>query len=189
MTKIAVIDIETTGLDPVYNLICEVGIVELDLSTGERKVIFDKIVKEDGFGEEHRGEWIFQYSNLIFEDVLDAPKLEIYRDELQAIFNKYGISAFNKSFDLGFLKNRGFVFPYELPCIMITATNVCRIPFRNPLDIERYEGQEYKWPKVQEAWNFLFPNSDYIEGHRATDDAMHEAKILYELYLLGYYYL
>ncbi|MFT5699916.1 MAG: DNA polymerase-3 subunit epsilon [Desulforhopalus sp.] len=42
-----------------------------------------------------------------------------------------------------------------------------------------------KWPKVQDAWDFFFPRSNYIEVYRALDDARHEALIAYELYKLG----
>ncbi len=53
MHKIAVIDIETTGLDPIYDLILEIGIVELDLLTGEKNILFDSCVREPDFGESH----------------------------------------------------------------------------------------------------------------------------------------
>jgi len=174
MKKIAVIDIETTGLRPINSLILEIGIVELDLDTGNIMVIFDSHVREPSFGANDRHAWIFDNSDLSFEDIEKAPLLDEFKQELQEIFNTYSITAFNISFDLGFLKARGFKFPNELPCIMISSTNICKIPHRN-------RGTGYKWPKAQEAWDFFFPNSDYIEKHRAADDAVHEAKILFEM--------
>ena len=42
-------------------------------------------------------------------------------------------------------------------------------------------GYGYKWPKVQEAWDYLFGKTDYVEQHRGADDAMHEAKIVHEM--------
>ncbi|GAH21448.1 unnamed protein product, partial [marine sediment metagenome] len=42
--KIAVIDIETTGLVPRSSLILEIGIIELDIETGETKVLFDSLI-------------------------------------------------------------------------------------------------------------------------------------------------
>ena len=86
-----------------------------------------------------------------------------------------GISQFNKSFDIGFLKSRGFNFPNELPCIMITATDFVKIVAE----------WGYKYPKCEEAWNFYFPDKEYVEIHRAADDAVHEAQILYEMYSRG----
>ena len=180
MKIIAVIDIETTGLKPIDELILEIGIVKLDLETGDTKIIFDSYVREPTFRDKHKSSWIFENSDLKFEDVEKAPLLEEFKQELQEIFHKYNVTAFNKSFDLGFLKARGFEFPDELPCIMQTSTNICRIPSRN-------RRRRYKWPSAQEAWDFFFPNSDYIEKHRAADDAIHEAKILYEIYRKGLY--
>ena len=58
---------------------------------------------------------------------------------------------------------------------MLSSTNICKIPHRNG-------GSGYKWPKAQEAWDFFIPNSDYVEKHRAADDAVHEAKILLEMF-------
>lgn len=176
--KVAVIDIETTGLDPIIDLILEIGIVELSLITGETKILFDSFVKEPNFGEEHRNSWIFNNSDIKFEDIENAPLFDNQKMKINEILNQYPITAFNKSFDLGFLKAREINVPVELPCIMETATNICKIPFPNG-------GSGYKWPKCQEAWDFLFQNSDYIEKHRAADDAIHEAKILFELYIHG----
>jgi inhibitor of KinA sporulation pathway (predicted exonuclease) len=39
---------------------------------------------------------------------------------------------------------------------------------------------DMKWPSVQEAFDFLYPNNTYTEKHRALDDAKHEAKIVYK---------
>ena len=182
MNKIIVVDIETTGLNPNSDLILEIGIIKLNLDTGDTKLIFDSYVKEPALGDEHSNCWIFENSDLNFEEVKNGPLLDDLIQELQEIFLKYSVTAFNKSFDLGFLKSRGFKFPNELPCIMLTSTNICKIPSRNPRS-------KYKWPKAQEAWDFFFPISNYIEQHRAADDAFHEANILYEMYQRGLYSL
>lgn len=172
MNNIGVIDIETTGKKPENGLIVEIGIVELDIETGETKVLFESLVKEPTFGEKERNKWIFNHSNIVFEDVLKAPAISDIREEVQELLNKYSITAFNKSFDIGFLESRGFIVPHELPCIMITATNIVKI------EVE----WGFKWPSCQEAWDYFFPNTNYSEKHRAADDAVHEAKILYEMY-------
>ena len=98
--KIAVIDIETTGLRPQYDLIIEIGIAELDLESGDTRIIFDSLVKETMFGEEHREAWIFDHSDLIFEEIENAPTLDSLIPSIQETFNKYQFTAFNKSFDL-----------------------------------------------------------------------------------------
>ncbi len=45
-----------------------------------------------------------------------------------------------------------------------------------------------KWPKVEEAWKHFFPDIEYTEQHRGADDALHEARIIYELIRQGTYW-
>jgi len=172
--KIVVVDIETTGLDPISDIILEIGICELNLDTGECLKLFDKVVKEPKFSEDYRDSWIFLNSDLRFETVINAPDLEGFREEIQSILKKYPATAFNKAFDFSFFKNRGFKISFELPCPMMTLTSIMKIPHRS-------ETYRYKYPSVQEAWNYLFPNDYYQETHRAYDDAFHEARIVYEM--------
>ncbi len=49
MKEIAVVDIETSGFQNQGGLIVEIGIVGLDLDTGNIINEFNSIVKEDGF--------------------------------------------------------------------------------------------------------------------------------------------
>lgn len=182
MKKIAIVDIETSGFQKQGGLIVEVGIVGLDLETGYVTEEFSEIVKEDGFGAQHAKEpygWVFQNSDLKYEDVLKANRLQEILPKIQSVFDKYpnGATAYNKEFDFGFLKSRGLKMK-ELPCIMLSASPVVNLPpnrgYTSP-----------KWPKVEEAWDYFFPNTPYIEAHRALDDAKHEALIAYELYKRG----
>ncbi len=182
MNEIVVVDIETSGFQHQGGLVVEVGIVALNVDTGNICSEFSSVVKEKGFGEKHAKPpygWIFNNSDLQYEDVLEAIDLMEILPKIQTIFDKYpwGATAYNKQFDFGFLKARGLRIK-ELPCIMLSAAPVVGLPpnpgYRDP-----------KWPKVQEAWDFFFPNSTYIESHRALDDARHEALIAYELYRLG----
>ncbi len=175
--KVVVIDIETTGLEPETDLILEIGVVELDLKTGDTKILLNSLVKEPKFGEEHRNSWIFENSDLKFENIENAPQFDDLKHKLNEILSKYPITAFNKSFDLSFLRARGIYIPKELPCIMLTTQGILKMPYNKLC---------YKKPNVQEAWDFFFPNREYIEKHRAADDAIHEAKILFELYKLGH---
>jgi hypothetical protein len=182
MKEIVVVDIETSGFQHQGGLIVEVGIVSLNLNTGLISIEFNEIVKENGFGEKHAKYpygWIFKNSDLQYTDVLNAIELIKIIPKIQEVFDKYpcGATAFNKQFDFGFLKSRGLRIK-ELPCIMLSAAPVVGLP--------PHPGYfDPKWPKVQEAWDFFFPRSEYIEAHRALDDARHEALIAYELYKLG----
>jgi DNA polymerase III epsilon subunit-like protein len=177
MKKILIIDIETTGFLQQGGKIVEVGIVELDLETGNKKIIFDEVCHETGITlEEVNNSWIVQNSDLNLELVKYSGTLESKKNRIQNILNSYpiGSTAFNNAFDFGFLENRGFVFPKKLPCPMKLSTDICKIP--SP------RGIGYKWLNVEEAHLFFFGNVGYIEKHRGADDAFHEADIVYRLY-------
>ena len=121
--------------------------------------------------------WIFQNSDLRFEEVLDAPSLVSQKEEIQDLLDRYRVTAYNKAFDFGFLKDRGFQIK-ELDCPMHLSTPIVKLPAPNGR-------RGFKWPKVEEAWDYFFGDTGYIEAHRGLDDAIHEAKIVYKLYQMG----
>lgn len=177
---ILVVDIETTGFLNQGGKIVELGIVKLDLDTGKITPAYSSLIKEPGFDISHTKEpfgWIFKNSDLKFEEVKFAPSLESQREIIQGLFDEFEATAYNKEFDFSFLINRGFKIN-ELPCPMLLATPIVNLPpnpgFKQP-----------KWPKVEEAWEFFFGKTGYIEAHRGLDDAKHEAKIVFELYKRG----
>ena len=181
MSKILIIDIETTDFFKHGGKIVEIGIVELDLSNGKKEIIFDKICHEDGVTKFMvEDSWIVKNSTLTVKEVQHSKNLSKLFDEIQFILDSYpaGATAFNNAFDFEFLKNRGFKFTKELPCPMKLSTNVCKIP--NP---NGYKG--FKWPSVEEAFAFFFPDVTFTELHRGADDAFHEADIVYKLYQDG----
>ena len=169
--KIAIVDIETTGFLKEGGLIVEIGIAKLDLSTGNAQKLYHALVREKSLSEQHKDSWIFKNSDLSFKDVMRADSLDTVA--LQEIFDKYPATAYNKSFDFDFLKSRGLTIK-ELPCPMILATSLCKLPGH----------YGYKWPSVQEAWDILI-KEPYTEAHRGLDDAIHEAKIVFELFKRG----
>lgn len=180
--KILVLDIETTGFLDKGGSIVEIGIVELDLETGETEIVFDSLLREEILTEDHFKEpfgWIFKNSDLTTEAVLAAPPAAEVFKQVQEILDSYpaGCTAYNKKFDFGYLRNRGLNVK-DLPCPMLLSTDICKM--RNP-----YGYSNYKWPKVEEAWAFFFPDQEYVEKHRGADDAVHEAKIVFELYKRG----
>lgn len=178
--KILILDIETTGFLNQGGKIVEVGIVELCLSTGERKIIFDKVCHERPITkEELESSWILQNSDLTLEEIRLSPQLVSIKSEIQDIINNYplGATAFNNDFDFSFLESRGIFFPKKLPCPMKLSTDICKLP--SP------RGIGYKWPKVEEAHLHFFGDVGYVEKHRGADDAFWEAEIVYELYKIG----
>jgi DNA polymerase-3 subunit epsilon len=188
--KILVIDIETTAFTPKKGNIVEIGVASLDTETGASEILFDSLCLEKTFGQDPEKEkkaWIFensdmQYEDVLkdmqYEDVLKALPFEDVKKELQELIDIFpdGITAFNNRFDFSFLEDRGIDLGKKLKCPMLLATDVCKLPGKFG---------KYKWPKVEEAYHHFFPDSKYIESHRAADDAIHEAAIVYELIKLG----
>jgi DNA polymerase III epsilon subunit-like protein len=183
--EILIIDIETTGFLNQGGKIVEVGIISLNLETGEKKILFDSLVHERPITlAEVEKSWIVVNGYLTVENIRNSEELKNKIPEIKEIINSYpnGATAFNKSFDFDFLKSRGINFPKELPCPMILSTDVCKLPNRNGYD-------SYKWPKVEEAWKHFYPEIEYVELHRGADDAFHEADIVLALYKLGIFKL
>ena len=177
--EIGVLDIETTGRNPNKGTIVEIGMCSLDLSNGHIKPLFDSVVKDKAFYDKYesyslKNSWVFSNSDLTLADVEGAPSLKNVFKQVQKLLNAFAFTAYNRTFDFSFLECAGFTIPYKLPCPMLAATPFCKLP-------GYYD--KYKWPKVEEAWNKLCPEQmNYIEAHRAYDDAVHEAIIVYELY-------
>lgn len=175
---ILILDIETTAFLNAGGKIVEIGIVELDLFTGQKTIVYDQVTHEPGITlQEVQNSWIVNNSTLTVEEIRHSPPLHKIKKEVQDILNSYsnGVTAFNNAFDFNFMENRGFIFPKKLDCPMKLSTNICKIPSH----------RGYKWPNVQEAWEFFFGDTGYIEKHRGADDAFHEADIVYELYKRG----
>ncbi len=167
--KIIVLDIETTGLHTTYSSIVEIGMVLVDTEAKTIKTLFDEVVREKNFNPKYKA-WIFENSDLTPSDVMKAKTLESYRKKIQGYLNKYPVTAFNKSFDLRFFKDRGFIYN-DIKCIMQSTKTYFKLKKNNRV----------KTPSVEEAYKVLFPTSNYIEKHRGGDDAKHEAKILLKM--------
>lgn len=182
MTEIAVVDIETTSLKPWEGSIIEIGICCLNLENGSISKLFDTVVREERFNiTTENNAWIFQNSSITAQEILNAPRWEKIRDKLNIIFDRYPVTAYNKQFDFGFLRSRNIIPKKELPCPMILATPILKLPHSDPYY------SNYKWPSVEECWDWYFPQIPYIEKHRAYDDCIHEAQIIYKMHCVGHY--
>lgn len=170
--KLLVIDIETTGLEAGSDSIVEIGAALADAKTGEIEVVFDKVVKDDKWNPSlHKKAWIFENSDLKFEDVEKAEHLSTYFDELQNLFSTYDTVAFNLKFDEKFLTERGFKFN-KSKCLMESVKNY--VVFKN-------ENDRSVKPSVEEIYNHFLVDKEqpaYVEQHRAASDAVDEAKIM-----------
>ena len=129
------------------------------------------MVKDKKFNrKKHANSWIFKNTQLTIDDVESANPLEDYRQEIQNLFDKYKITAYNKAFDLRFLKDRGFTCS-DVKCLMKTATKYSELKDKN--------GNK-KVPSMEEIFNqfFVTDGNKYVEEHRAGADAKDEAKLL-----------
>jgi len=170
---ISILDIETTGLNRYFDMICEIGICTLNLDNGRIKPIFHIICQEENkkFSD---NSWIFKNSDLTIDTVRKAHYLEECRYTLQRKLDIHPLTAYNQNFDFSFLESRDFKIHKKFWDPMIKLTPILKIP--------SFYG--YKWPSVQEAYNYFYPKERYIERHRALDDVKHEAKIIYATYKL-----
>lgn len=179
--KIGIIDIETTGFLNAGGKIVEIGIVSLDLTNGEIEVLVNEVCHEKPITrQEVEDSWIIKNSSLTVEEVQQSKQLPFLHEIIQNTLNSFenGVTAFNNAFDFGFMESRGFVFPVKLYCPMKLLTPIMKLPHKN--------GRSgYKWPSVEEAYAYFFPDENFIEEHRGADDAIHEAKIIFEMYKVG----
>lgn len=174
--KLLVVDIETTGFYVQSDAIVEIGIALVDTVTKEIELVFNKVIKHDKFNSKrHKNAWIFQNTTLTVEDVEKAKSLDDYKEEIQALFDKYKMTAYNKSFDLRFLNAAGFKMS-DVKCLMQTATQYSEYKDKNG---------KTKKPSVEEIYNQFFMKDGelYVEEHRAGADALDEAKIM--LHMVG----
>jgi DNA polymerase III alpha subunit (gram-positive type) len=176
VNKLLVIDIETTGFNHKTDCILELGIVELDIESGQIVELLDLQIKEKHLSAKHHNAWIFENGYMNHDDVRNAKSLETHFNKIQTIFNNYldKICAWNRSFDVDFLKSRGFNLGKDIPDPMKASASFFNLPYP-------YSKKLGKWPSAQEAWDRLFPETKKTELHRGLDDAKMEAKIIYEL--------
>lgn len=173
--KIAVIDIETTNFLNNGGKIVEVGIVELDLTNGNKTVLMNFVTHENGITEiEIDNSWIIKNSDLTKLQIRYSINLSLILKQIQTIADTYPCTAFNRRFDTDFLTSRGIIFNNLYPCPMLELTPIMKLPSK----------RGNKWPNVEEAYKYFFPDTEYVEQHRALDDALHEADIIYELHKL-----
>jgi DNA polymerase-3 subunit epsilon len=178
---IAIIDIETSNFLNKGGKIVEVGIVGLDLEKGKIYKLFHSVCREEGMTAKDRNAWIFKNSDLTIEEVREAPLFTDIKPAIQKVIDKCeACTAYNRSFDFDFLRDRGVVIKNEYPCPMLVAMNEVKLPQKN-----KWVKEPYKWPTVEEAWRHLFPDKPYVEAHRGLDDAKHEAIIVLKLNQLG----
>ena len=186
---ILVFDTETSGLpnykadldDPSQPYVIQLAFACLNYNF--------KVVSEFNCYVNHNTDFIIEAgafdAHHITHDILN--KNGIASESMLAIFEEFAsiadkIVAFNLKFDsmlldiaasrldVGILdvdwKNKGI-------CAMLASTDICKCKYKDP----RKTG--YKWPKLDEAYNFMYPNEPLtVQAHHAKYDVQKTCKVL-----------
>ena len=177
--EILVVDIEIANIDVTEDtwdvencLICEIGIVNLNLDSGEIIPVFNQTCREDDSPDPES--WVFKNTSLTCQMIAESAHFEEFKDGLQEIFNRKPVTSWGHDFDLHHLEcpSRCLTIPSKFWDPKRTLTNFLKIPFNS--------GTGYKWPKVTEACKCLCPNKKCKQDHRGLDDATIEAEIIFK---------
>ena len=177
--KILVVDLETGMIDAVGDpfdpgncVICEIGIVRLDLATGEVSEVVNKICREGP--PCHGDSWIFRNSSLTLDQVSCSITLADLRNDVQFVLaGGLPVTSWGHGFDLRILESRGYAIPLRFWDPLRTLAPYLGMP--SPY------GYGWKWPSVEEAYAFFHPwKALYTLSHRAVEDALTEASIIYD---------
>jgi DNA polymerase III epsilon subunit-like protein len=179
--EIIVVDIETGVIEPTLNnydidncLICEIGIVNLNLETGESRVIYDRTCQERPGA--HPSSWVFKNTSLTLKEVTDSQHFHDLKPTIQELLDdSKPVTSWNHDFDFAILESRGLKIPIKFWDPKTTLKHF--------LEIHHPSGQGYKWPSVQEAYKYFNPDKIYQQTHRAIQDAKIEAEIIYQAVL------
>ena len=175
--EIIIVDIETGVIEPTLNsyeidncLICEIGMVNLDMETGETTVIYDGTCQENPGA--HPSSWVFKHTSLTLQEVTDSPHFHELKPPLQELLDDpRPVTSWSHDFDIAILESRGLKIPNKFWDPKTTLKHL--------LKIHHPSGQGHKWPSVQEAHNYFNPDKTLEQTHRATQDAQIEADIIY----------
>lgn len=196
-----IIDTETTGLKGgPQDLVVEIGICSLDESTGKIEPVYSEIVRYPDIMEREkvRPSWVFANTDLTPESVLTAPKdAATVAEEVRDIVVAHNVTSYNVPFDF-----HKFLFkepwnlrelvriPYD---IMDLATAEVRRRAENGLIPDKalqsrllsdWSVQPDKWVRSLDAYKVLCPEDPAgrhgKQSHRALDDTIMEAHVLYE---------
>lgn len=159
---LAVIDVETTGLDPTVDRVMEVGIIRFE--KGEVVERYGRLINPGMPIPEDSA----RITGIKDEDVQDQPSFEELADEIHERLRGVGIVAYNLSFDRSFMKAElercGLEWPEEAPTLdpLIFARQFFKnSPRKNLGAISKLLGIPLE------------------EAHRATHDAEVAGKVLF----------
>lgn len=159
---LAVVDVETTGLDPQEDRVTEIGIIRFE--AGEVVESYGKLVNpERPIPEEST-----KITGIRDEDVKDAPTFAEIAKDVHERLQGVGIVAYNLSFDRGFIRKElercGLEWPEESPTL-------------DPLIFARQFFKNQRRKNLGAICKLL--GIPLEEAHRATHDATVTGHVLY----------
>lgn len=169
---IYIVDLETTGFNARRDKIVEIGIVILDTLTYHSEQISNKIIRVPKAQVESA--WIVQNGKMTLEEIAAGISLDLVKEQTQVVLKNQPWTSYNTAFDYPFLKQWDLkdLLPPKY-CIMLRSTGIV------PTEWQEWK-DEYKWPKLSEAYSYLYGES-LSEAHRALQDATTATKILIKL--------
>ncbi len=158
-----VIDFETTGLNPRYNNVIDVGIVRV--SGFQIKETFQSLINPG----RDIPYFITQFTGITNEDVYDAPFFDEVIDEIEEFISDKVLCGHNLPFDYSFLKKEFTVCGHDAPL----NPNVCT------LKIARRLFPTLRSKSLSSVCNHLKIKN--LDAHRALSDAKVTAQILIKM--------
>lgn len=160
---LAVIDVETTGLEPGEDRIIEIGIVHFE--DGEVVEVYGELVDP----EQELPEDVTDITGITEADLEGKPTFDEIADEVEDRLSGSGIVAYNLDFDRGFveaeLERAGFAWPDDSPTF-------------DPLVFAREFFKDLPRKNLGTIADKL--DIPLEEAHRATHDAEVAGHVLYE---------
>ena len=174
--RIIVFDTETTGLNPLYNNIIEIGAIEIlnGKITGKQFHMFF----EPRYKIEKGAQNVHQYKQYDFAHYYNV----IYHDTKQSLFSilKFvGASiliAHNAKFDIDFINSE--LIHWNLPTFPLTQFRCSMILFKNIIMPHTYK-QHYSLIACCNYFNLEYKNNNF---HSALFDAFMTARMVLALY-------
>jgi len=158
-----VLDLETTGFDPVFDRILEITIYELDTENYKYKLVYNTVIKQDICQKFIQDCWVVQQGYITLEEIDHGRDQSKVKSDVLQLLEKQQVTSFNTAFDIPFIKKQLQVKDFIVPfCLMQDSTGIVQLPSYNNYS-------EWKWPKLQEAYGYFY-NESKEEKHRSDYD-------------------
>lgn len=164
LSKIIVIDTETTGFKAGDDELLQVSIID-----GNGKELYNRYVKP-----ENKKEWKYamEKNHITPEMVSKSPSIKELIPEIQKIIDDADmLISYNGRFDVNFLEAAGITNIEQKPHLDVIkpASLITKLPPKNKNDKRTYNGYHYpKLTDAAEAINFNYNAHDSLEDVKAT---------------------